>query len=38
MIETLQSILTDASARTDTAVEAKLIADTSAGVPWADEA
>lgn len=38
MIETLQAILTDTDARSDAAVEAKLIADTSAGTPWVDEA
>ena len=38
MVEALHAILTDVDARDTAAVEAKLIADTSAGIPWADEA
>ncbi len=38
MIDALYSLLTNIDARTQQAVEAQLIEQTSAGVPWFDEA
>lgn len=37
MVEALYTILTDADARSEGAVEAKLVETTSAGTPWASE-
>ena len=38
MIDTLHTILTDASVRDVDAVEAQLVEQTAAGIPWFDEA